>query len=153
MTEQTLDNLDRRILDRIQRGVPLVRRPFDALAKELDSSGEEVLARVKRMRAQGIVRRLGPIINYRRWDMYGALIAANVDRERIEDVRSAVMAYAEVSHAYLRDHPWNLWFTVVAEDEDALDCIVADITKRAGLRDVRKLERHKTYKLMVRFRA
>jgi DNA-binding Lrp family transcriptional regulator len=148
-----MDDLDGEILDRIQRGVPLVRRPFHALAEELDTSEEEVLARVKRLRDLGIVRRLGPIINYRRWDMYGALIAANVDPERIEDVRSVVMAYAEVSHAYLREHSWNLWFTVVAENEGVFDLVVGDITAKAGLRDVRKLKRLKTYKLKVRFKA
>lgn len=148
-----LDELDRRILDRIQEEVPLVARPFDALGEELGVPGEEVLARVRRLRGEGIVRRLGPIINYRRWNMSGVLVAANADPERIEDVREAVMAYPEISHAYLRDHSWNLWFTVVAEDAGERDRIIDEVAGRAGLRDVRKLERQKTYKLAVRFKG
>jgi DNA-binding Lrp family transcriptional regulator len=147
------DDLDRKILDRIQEAVPLVRRPFDALGEDLGVPGEEVLARVQRMRDQGIVRRLGPILEYRRWNMSGVLVAANADPKRLEDIRNAVTAYPEISHAYLRDHPWNFWFTVVAEDLQTRDRIIADVAEKAGLRDVRKLERQKTYKLAVRFKG
>lgn len=148
-----LDELDRKILDRIQEAVPLVRRPFDALGEELGVPGDEVLARVQRLRDQGIVRRLGPILEYQRWDMSGVLVAANADPERAEDIRRAVRAYPEISHAYLRDHPWNFWFTVVAEDLPTRDRIIDDVAQKAGLRDVRRLERQKTYKLAVRFKG
>jgi len=148
-----LDDLDRKILDRIQDAVPLVRRPFDALGEELGVPGEEVLARVRRLREKGIVRRLGPILEYRRWNMSGVLVAANADPERVEDIREVVASYPEISHAYLRDHNWNFWFTVVAEDLATRDRIIDDVAEKTGLREVRKLERQKIYKLAVRFKG
>lgn len=146
-----LDDLDREILNRIQVSVPLVKRPFLALGEEFGIGEEEMLSRVQRMWDAGVVRRLGPIVNYPAWGMSGVLVASKVDAGRIEDAREAVSSYPEITHAYLRDHEWNLWFTVIAENEEARDAIIARVTERAGLTDVRKLPQLKSFKLGVRF--
>jgi DNA-binding Lrp family transcriptional regulator len=146
-----LDELDRRILNRIQEEVPLDPRPFRVLGKEFGLSENDMIARVRRMWDLGIVRRLGPIINYHAWDMSGVLVASKLDESRIEDARAAVAEHPEITHAYLRDHEWNLWFTVIAESEAAMDAIINQLIERAGLTDVKKLPQIKSFKLGVRF--
>jgi DNA-binding Lrp family transcriptional regulator len=150
-SEPGLDELDRRILNRIQEEVPLDPRPFRVLGKEFGLAEDQMIARVKRMWDLGIVRRLGPIINYHAWDMSGVLIASKLDESRIEDARQAVAEHPEITHAYLRDHEWNLWFTVIAENEAAMDAIIAKVIERTGLRDVKKLPQKKSFKLGVKF--
>lgn len=155
MTEQEkpqLDPLDRKIVNRIQTSVPLVKRPFRALADEFGISEDEMIRRVEKLRDSGVVRRLGPILNYPAWGMSGVLVAANVDPARIEEAREAAHHHPEITHAYLRDHPWNFWFTVVAENEESRDAIIDHVADRAGLRDVRKLKRQKSFKLKVNFK-
>lgn len=146
-----LDDLDRELLNRIQEEVPLVKRPFRALADEYGITEEEMLSRVQRMRDLGIVRRLGPILNYPAWGMSGVLVAAKLNPDRLEDARSAMQERPEITHAYLRDHDWNLWFTVIAENEAARDAIIERVRERAGLAEVRKLPQLKSFKLGVRF--
>jgi DNA-binding Lrp family transcriptional regulator len=146
-----LDELDRKILNRIQVEVPLDPRPFQVLGKEFGLSEDEMIARVQRMWDLGVVRRLGPIINYHAWDMSGVLVASKVDEDRIEDARAAVAEHPEITHAYLREHAWNLWFTVIAENEEARDAIIEKVTLQAGLRDVKKLPQQKSFKLGVKF--
>ena len=68
-----LDDLDREILNRIQVEVPLAERPFQVLAKEFGMSEDEMIKRVRRMWDIGIVRRLGPVLNYPAWGMSGVL--------------------------------------------------------------------------------
>lgn len=148
-----LDALDRRILDRIQTEVPLTLRPFAALGEEFGISEEQMLTRVQRMWDLGIVRRLGPILNYPAWDMSGVLVAAKLDEARTEDFRAAASAHPEITHAYLREHEWNLWFTVIAEDEASRDAIISRVAKAAGLSDVKKLPKQKGFKLGVKFEA
>jgi len=80
------------------------------------------------------------------------LVAANVSPSHVDDARKAAHEHPEITHAYLRDHPWNFWFTVVAENEEVRDAIIDDVTERAGLRDVRKLKRKKSFKLNVKFK-
>lgn len=147
-----LDALDRKILNRIQESVPLAARPFQVLAEELGLTEEEVLRRVRRLRDSGVVRRLGPIINYSAWGMAGTLVAANLEAGHIEEAKRAVEALPEITHAYLRDHPWNFWFTVVAENEESRDAIIDHVAAEARLKDVRKLKRRKSFKLKVKFR-
>lgn len=149
----TLDDLDRRLLDRIQQSVPLVRRPFDELGREFGISGDEALRRVRRFAELGMVRRLGPILNYPAWDMSGALVAAKLDPARVEEARAAVAEVPEITHAYLREHEWNLWFTIIAESEAARDAVAARLVKKLGLRDLRVLPKGRQFKLGVRFEA
>jgi len=149
--EPALDELDRELLNRVQTRVPLTARPFAALAEELGSTEDDILLRMQRLEDLGIVRRLGPIVNYAAWGMSGALVAAKLAPERVESARAAVGEFPEITHAYLRDHAWNLWFTVIAEDEGKRDAIVARVAERVGLSEVRILPKGKSFKLGVRF--
>ena len=148
-----LDDLDRAILNRIQAEVPLVPRPFAALGRDFGISEDEMIARVQRLWDQGVIRRLGPIINYPAWEMSGVLVAAKLDEHNLDAAQSAVAAHPEITHAYLREHEWNLWFTVIAENEISRDSVIARVTEAAGLKDVRKLPKLKGYKLGVKFEA
>jgi siroheme decarboxylase len=148
-----LDDLDRRLLDRIQTVVPLARRPFLELGREFGLSEDETLARVRRFAELGMVRRLGPIVNYPAWNMSGALVAAKLDPARIEEARMAVAEIPEITHTYLREHEWNLWFTVIAETEAVRDAIVVRLATKLGLCDVRVLPKGRSFKLKVRFEA
>ncbi len=146
-----LDDLDRAILNRIQIEVPLTKRPFQVLAREFGISEDEMIERVERMWDMGIVRRLGPIINYPAWGMSGVLVAARVKEEHVEKARAFIQDYPEITHAYLRDHAWNLWFTVIAEDEEKRDAIIDRLGEHAELKDIRKLPQAKSFKLGVKF--
>ena len=146
-----LDDLDREILNKIQVEVPLTPRPFALLGEEFGVSEDETIRRVRRMWDLGVVRRLGPIVNYSAWGMSGQLVAAKVSPEKVEDAKRAVDARPEITHAYLRDHEWNLWFTVIAESEEARDAILESVTRRGGLTDVRALPMKKSFKLGVKF--
>jgi len=146
-----LDQLDKEILNRIQVRVPLVKRPFKALGQEFGISEDEMIRRVRRMWDLGVVRRLGPIINYHAWGMSGVLVASKLDPDRIEDARAAVNEFQEITHAYTRDHEWNMWFTVIAENEESRDAIIEKVAERAGLREVRKLPQVRSFKLGVKF--
>jgi DNA-binding Lrp family transcriptional regulator len=148
---KALDDLDRAILNRIQIEVPLAKRPFRVLAREFGVGEDEMIERVRNMWDMGIVRRLGPILNYRAWGMSGVLVAAKVGKEHVEKARAAIEDYPEITHAYLRDYAWNLWFTVIAEDEEKMDQIIDRLEEQAGLKDIRKLPQEKSFKLGVRF--
>ncbi len=146
-----LDDLDREILNEIQLEVPLVPRPFQALGGKFGLTEDEVIARIRRMWDLGVVRRLGPIVNYPAWGMSGTLVAAKLPPERVEDARDIMADYPEITHAYLREHEWNLWFTVIAENEEARTAVLERVTERAGLQDVRVLPKGKSFKLGVKF--
>jgi DNA-binding Lrp family transcriptional regulator len=149
--QHNLDELDRQILNRVQKSVPLAQRPFQVLANELGTTEDEVIGRMRRMWDEGVIRRLGPILDYASWGMSGLLVAAKTSDDRISLAREVLCAYPEITHAYLRKHEWNLWFTVIAENETARKAIIAEVTERAQLTDVKELPMERTFKLGVKF--
>ena len=92
-----LDELDREIINHIQISVPLEPRPFAALAREFEITEQEMIDRVRRMWDLEVVRRLGPIVNYRAWGMSGVLVAAKVKDDRIDDAAARASSAAPLA--------------------------------------------------------
>ncbi|SDO36812.1 DNA-binding transcriptional regulator, Lrp family [Lutimaribacter pacificus] len=128
-----LDPLDQRLLDEFQRDLPLVPRPFAAMADRLDVSEAEVIARLAGMRAEGRIARVGATV---RPNTAGAstLAAMAVPEDRIEQVAQMVNTEAGVNHSYLREDAWNLWFVATAPDPAALQASLDRISAATGLR-------------------
>lgn len=149
-TEVELDELDRRILDLIQTGFPLVSRPYDAIGAELGASGEEVLARVRKMRQSGVIRRLGANFQSGRLGFCSTLCAASVPPEKLSFFIERVNAEKGVTHNYKRDHFWNIWFTLIAPSREAVAEILAAIEKDTGI-SIINLPATRLFKINVDF--
>ncbi len=127
------DPIDIRLLDEFQRDLPLVARPFSAMAAVLSVGEDDVIARLARLTASGAVTRVGATV---RPNTAGAstLAAMAVPAEAIEEVAAIVGAEPGVNHSYLREDDWNLWFVATAPDGAALEASLARISARTGLR-------------------
>ena len=124
--------LDRRLLDDFQRGVPPVARPFDWIARKLELSEAEVIARLTDLRETGAITRVGATV---RPNTAGAstLAALSVPADRLDTVVAQVGAHDEVNHSYLREHAWNLWFVVTAADPAHLNAVLDEIRRETRL--------------------
>lgn len=131
--EVELDELDRKILDLVQTGFPLVSRPYDALGEKLGTSGEEVLARVRKMRQSGVIRRLGANFQSSRLGYFSTLCAASVPAEKLDVFIERVNGERGVTHNYERDHFWNIWFTLIEPSRDAAAKTLAAIERDTGV--------------------
>ncbi len=126
------DALDRRLLDDFQRGFPLSARPFAVLADRLGVDEDTVIERLQRLQAKGAVSRIGAVVapHSAGWSTLAALA---VPDDRLEAVAEIVSDYPEVNHNYEREHRFNLWFVVTAEDAQSVRSVLADIARRTGL--------------------
>jgi DNA-binding Lrp family transcriptional regulator len=132
-TGTTVDDLDLRILDVLQKDIPLVPRPWEAVAACLGIPEEVFLNRLERLSREGILRGISPIIESRPMGITAAtLIALPVPKEHIREVADIISRYPEVSHNFQRDHQYSLWFTLSAKDEIALQEVLQDILERTG---------------------
>jgi len=128
-----VDALDLRILDALQEEIPLVPRPYAALADRLGIPEAALLERLERLSKEGIVRGISPIIESRPLGITAAtLVALPVPEERIGEVAGIISRYPEVSHNFRRDHRYSLWFTIAAKDDAALQAVLAEILARTG---------------------
>ncbi len=150
MTPATLDGLDRTILNELQKEVPHVERPFLSVAERAGTTEDEVLSRLARMKAEGVVRQVLSIFDTPSLGYKSTLAAFRVPAGRIEEVASIVNAHPGVSHDYERDHAWNLWFTVaVPPGHDVFDDVRA-LARLAGVGEPLLLPTLRLYKIGVR---
>lgn len=146
-----LDDLDRRLLEMVQKGFPLTPSPFLALGEALGVGEEEAIRRAGRLRDLGIIRRIGPVIDMRRLGFSGVLVSLPVSDGRMEEVAEIVNGYQEISHNYLRpnDTGYNMWFTISAS-QARIEEILSEIRAKTGLHQL-VLPTRRIFKIGVRF--
>jgi DNA-binding Lrp family transcriptional regulator len=127
-----LDVLDARLLTVMQREVPLVPRPFHALARRLGVSGEEVLRRVNALKKAGIVRQVSAIFDANALGYGSALVAVRCPKSRRDRIAAVVSKHPGVSHNYGRNHRFDLWFTIAVAPDRDLAREVARLMQRSG---------------------
>jgi DNA-binding Lrp family transcriptional regulator len=155
MTNHVLpDTTDLHILNALQDDIPLVRRPFAAIAQRLGIPEKVLLDRLKRLQEEGIVRGISPILESRHMGLSAAtLIALHVPEAQVHEIAAIISSYPEVSHNFRRDHYYALWFTLSGKNEEAIQSVLAEILRRTGIPDteVLNLPTVKKLKVDVRF--
>ena len=121
-----LNKKDIKLINRIQRNFPLCTDPFGQIAKDLNFNKDWVIKRVKELKEQSIISRFGSVAK-RKNDNFSTLAALKVPSERVKDVAHLVSSYDEVTHNYLREHEYNLWFVVHATSEKKLNSVLGDL--------------------------
>lgn len=133
MTLEDLDATDRRLLNRLQDGLPLVARPYAAVATELGIAEGDLLYRLERLREGGVLSRFGPMYHAERLGGGLTLAALAVPEADFERVAEAVNAFPEVAHNYRREHALNMWFVLATETPEAIPATLAGIEAATGL--------------------
>jgi len=146
-----LTSLERHLLERLQEGLPLEPRPFAALARELGLKEKQVLKMLRSLKEKGILRHLGASPDSRRLGFVTTLAATAAPPEKAEEVARKIAARPEVTHCYLRRHPMNIWFTLVARDFEEIENIVRDISSETGT-TIKHFPARKLFKLRATFK-
>jgi len=146
-----MDDTDRRILNEIQSDFPIVSLPYRELGKRLSLAKEEVLERVKKLKKEGIIRRIGGNFHSGSLDFKSTLCAAKVDAEKIERFVEVVNRYPGVTHNYLRNDLYNIWFTFIAQDMATINNALREISDETGVKEILNLPAVKTFKIRVDF--
>ena len=124
--ESMLDAVDRRIVLATQDGLPLVARPWRAVAEQVGVGEQEVMARVRRMQQAGIIRRIAAVPNhYRLGYAANGMSVWDVDDARIAELGERVGALPFVTHCYQRPRhlpawPYNLFAMVHGRDRETV---------------------------------
>lgn len=124
--------LQRALLDRFQRELPLVPTPFAAMAEAVGASEGEVIEALAQLQAAGVLARVGVTLAPNRAGA-STLAALAVPADRFETVAALVSSFPEVNHNYEREHRFNLWFVVTAPSRARVEAVLASIEARTGL--------------------
>lgn len=146
-----MDKIDNEILNLIQRNFPVHSRPYMILAEKLEISEDEVIERVKRMKEGGHIRKLGGTFNSNRLGYHSTLCALKVPENRIGEISEIINSYKGVTHNYIRDNRYNMWFTLIASSQEALELTVNEIREKTGIHEILNLQAESVFKIKVDF--
>jgi len=146
-----LDDLDRKLLNLMQGSFPLEPRPYAAVAAAAGASQEETLQRVARLLRERIIRQVTPIYDTRAFGYESMLVAAKVDPEHPWTPAKIVNSHPGVSHNYLRNHEFNMWFTIAVEPDSTLglDGTLEVLARLTGAESIRQLPTLKLFKIRM----
>jgi siroheme decarboxylase len=146
-----LDELDKRLLNLMQGAFPISRRPYQHVASQAGIAEEQAIARVKELIDERIIRQVTPIFDTRALGYSSMLVAAKVDSENPWRAANVINAHPGVSHNYLRNHEFNIWFTIATEPDSPLgvDGTLEVLAREAGAESVRQLPTLKLFKIRM----
>ncbi len=126
-----LSELEFTLLNAFQRDFPLLPRPFAALAAQLRTDEQAVIAALRRLQQRGMISRVGAVF---RPNAIGAstLAALAVPAARVVEVATIINGHPEVNHNYEREHRYNLWFVATAPSARELQAVLQDIEDRSA---------------------
>ena len=149
MTKVELKN---ELLYKMQSSFPLTQKPFLELAKQFDTSEDEILELVKELKADGILRQTSAIFDTKRLGYKSSLVAFKVAEDKIDKAVEAINAHPGVSHNYLRDHDFNIWFTMAVEPSSkfGLEKTIEILAKQSEAEESIILPTLKLFKISVK---
>ena len=146
-----MDDTDRRILNRIQSDFPVTSRPYQTIGQELELPEAEVIARVRRLKDSGIIRRIGGNFAPEKLGFVSTLCAASVPDEKLDVFTATVNRYPGVTHNYMRENHFNVWFTFIAPSMDEIEANLATIVEETGVREILNLPATRVFKIRAKF--
>jgi DNA-binding Lrp family transcriptional regulator len=146
------DKMENELLYEMQNAFPMSQRPFKAVAEKLGTTEEEILSMVQKLKEEKIIRQTSAIFDTKRLGYTSSLVAFKVAEENVEKAAEIINAHPGVSHNYLRNHDYNIWFTMaVAPDSKlGLEKTIEILKKQTGADDAITLPTLKMFKISVK---
>jgi siroheme decarboxylase len=146
-----LNKKDRLLLTLLQDAFPIDPQPYSIIARRIHIPVNEVMARTASLRKRKVIRYIGAVLDTKKIGLKSSLVALAVPQNRIESVGRVINKYPEVTHNYLRDDGYNMWFTVSASTDSGRSALIRRIIKEAKIRRYLDLATVKVFKIDARF--
>ena len=146
-----MDEIDKAILNRIQSDFPITSQPYLTIADELNLTENDVLERVSRLKQMGIIRRIGGNFVPAKLGYVSTLCAARVPQDKIEHFADVVNRFPGVTHNYLRENSFNVWFTFIAPSMEEIEQNLRDIEQETGIEEILNLPATRVFKIKAQF--
>lgn len=146
-----LTAFDKALLNLLQGSLPIGKRPFAKMAEELGTDEERVISRLRLLKDEGFLRRIGTFFDSSRLGYGGTLVALRVAEGKVASVAEAVNRYPGVTHNYEREGKFNLWFTLLTPNLETEKEILSEVEALPGVERLLNLKTTKKYKINMQF--
>jgi len=112
--------MENELLFEMQNAFPMSEQPFKQVAEKLNTTEEEVLTLVQKLKDEKIIRQTSAIFDTKRLGYKSSLVAFKVPKDKIDEAAAIINKHPGVSHNYLRNHEYNIWFTMAVAPDSKL---------------------------------
>ncbi len=147
-----VDDTDILIINHIQSDFPITENPYAIIGKRLGLTEDDVITRVQSLKKNGIIRRIGGNFSPEKLGFFSTLCAAQVPEEKLTDFADTVNSYSGVTHNYIRENAFNVWFTFIAQSVSEIEANLKEIVKKTGVDTIINLPATKVFKISAKFK-
>jgi DNA-binding Lrp family transcriptional regulator len=147
-----LTAFDKRLLNILQTGLPISPEPYNEMAEQLGVDEQTVLESLRRLKAQGYIRRMGAFFDSTSLGYVSTLVGTKVAKSFLPNVATAINAYPGVTHNYEREGELNLWFAITCASQTTLDQTLEEIRRLEGVEQLINLPATRKFKVSVEFK-
>ena len=149
--DRSMDKIDKLMINTIQTDFPITECPYLEIGDQLKISEGEVIDRILKLKEQGVIRRIGGNFNTKKLNFTSTLCAAKVSENELDQFVRIVNHYPGVTHNYLRNHDYNVWFTFIAPTMEEINRSLEEISDQTGIKEIINLPAIKMFKIRVEF--
>ncbi|AOY74876.1 AsnC family transcriptional regulator [Clostridium formicaceticum] len=146
-----MELLNKKLLTMLQSDFPITNRPYADLGEQLGIKEEEVIKRISQLKEEGFIRRIGGVFDSRKLGYYSTLCALQVPEEQVAKVADTINALPEVTHNYIRNHAYNMWFTLIGPSKEHVEKKIEEIQQEVGAERMMNLPAVNFFKVNVKF--
>lgn len=140
-----MDNLDKKLINLLQKGLPVCEKPFYEIAKIVKSTEKIVINKVQTMLENGLLTRFGPMFDAACLGGAFTLAAMKVPKDQFEDVAQIVNSFEQVAHNYERKNELNMWFVIGTETQSEIIQVIKQIEYKTGINVVNMPKEHEFF--------
>ncbi len=146
-----IDSVDQKIIRRVQGEFPLTPAPYRLMADEIGISEAELLERLSQMKAMGMLRKMGAVLQHRVAGFHGnALCCWRIPDVMVKEVAARMAACSFISHVYLRQPhekwPYNLYTVFHSHTREECQERIETMAKTLAMAEYRVLFSRKNWK-------
>ncbi len=147
-----VDETDKLIINHIQSDFPIAKNPFSIIGNKLGLEEEEIITRIEKLKENGIIRRIGGNFSPEKLGFFSTLCAAKVPTDKINSFAEFVNKFPGVTHNYVREHEFNVWFTFIAPSVEIIENNLKTIEAETGINTIINLPATKVFKISAKFK-
>jgi DNA-binding Lrp family transcriptional regulator len=147
---RTFTELEQKILNRIQNDIKITPDPLKDLADEMNIDEDKFFTAVRRLKDEKIIRDISGIFNADRLGYKSSLIAFEIPHAGLEHASEIINKNPGVSHNYLREHKYNIWFTLAVDSGRTLENESRKLAEECGAADILILKTERLLKIGLR---
>jgi siroheme decarboxylase len=148
---QNISDPEKRILNRIQKDWLICEDPFKNISEELSIDEDYLIHVIDDFKQKNIIRDISAIFNTAGLGYESALIAFEVPYNYIDSAALIINEHSGVSHNYLRDHRYNIWFTLTVNRNITIEAEANILAERSKAKDFLILKNEKLIKINAVF--